>query len=492
MQKSQSSEPIRILIVGGGTAGWMSALMLQAQLQHPTQITLIESDTIGTIGVGEGTTPYIRDFFRQVGIAESDWMDACDATYKCGIRFPNWSTVKGYESYYHPFYSSYDLAHGDDFFELANQRRRGQAVAAQPDPFFLASYLSSQGKSPLLPEGSNASLDYAYHFDAGKLGNYMRDVAIQRGVKHCIGTVDHVRQSSNGTIASITTNDGQTISADVFVDCSGFAGLLIEKTLNVPLLPFSDNLLNNAAVAIQTQYCDDRVIPTETRSEALQHGWMWQIPLQSRQGNGYVYSEQHCSADEAESTLRRQLGVDDSVAARHLKMRVGRRREHLYANCMAIGLSQGFIEPLEATALMLVQFSLQQFIQQLNANGLAVNQSAAAHDSVNTRINNLIDGIRDYIVAHYKTNSRNDSEYWRINRYETPMSDRLAEILQTWEAGEPLEPVLDKHAAVLAYLRPSWYCLLAGSGYFKQHIDATSGDLHQKAQQYYAALAARF
>lgn len=491
--QDKNKKPLRCLIIGGGTAGWMSALMLQSAIKRPVDLTLIESKTIGTIGVGEGTTPYIRAFFDLVNINEEEWMPACNATYKCGIRFPNWSTKAGYQSYYHPFFSSHDIKYGDEFFHLANERRRGNDVAANPDHYFLAHYLSSRGKSPVLPENSQHTLDYAYHFDAGKLGEYMRNVAIQRGVKHKYGLVKHVKQDEQGCIDAIITDENEELHADFFIDCSGFAGILIEKTLKTPFVSFADNLLNDAAVAIQTPIDESQTTPTETRSEALQHGWMWQIPLRSRQGNGYVYSQSHCTPEDAEKALRKQLNVGDNIAARHIKMRVGRRQSHLVKNCMAIGLSQGFIEPLEATALMLVQFSLLHFIDYVNVhqhhhidNHIHINQ-------VNSAINHMIDGIRDYIVAHYKTNSRQDSEYWRINREETPVSSTLDDILNAWRSGQSLEAVLDTHASQLAYMRPSWYCMLAGTGYFSTSMETNAKpSVLNDASAYYSTLADTF
>lgn len=488
-----------LVIVGGGTAGWMAANYCHNQLKAHWQVVVIESDRIGTIGVGEGTTPYIRQFFASMGLQESEWMPACDATYKCGIRFPGWSTRKGFTSYYHPFFSALDLPHGDTFFEQANQRRyHHDAVASQPDHYFLASYLSSRGLSPASYSDPQTHIDYAYHFDAAKLGHYLRDVAKRRGVRHIQDTVEHVTCNAEGNIASLSTTGGDIIAADYFIDCTGFRGLLIEQTLHDPFMSFSDNLLNNAAVAVQTPLDANTVAPTETRSEALANGWIWQIPLTQRQGNGYVYSRDFCSADDAEMALREQLGLSDELSCRHLTMRVGRRTAHATKNCMAIGLSQGFIEPLEATALMLVQFSLQTFCAQLLQAGVTLATDTSRQQQINTTINRLFDGVRDYIVAHYKTNSRTDTEYWRVNREDTPVSDTLQAILSTWREGKPMEPVLNDHAASLVYLRPSWYCLLAGmdeTGRYHNLDNSRIGKPDKKAieaQAHYLSLCARF
>lgn len=494
----QKQQP-RLVIVGGGTAGWMSALYCQRVLGASWQVVLIASEQIGTIGVGEGTTPYIRQFFQTIGLSESDWMEQCDATYKCGIRFPGWSTQPGFESYYHPFFSALDLPYGDVFFEQANRRRAqpDSAVSAQPEHYFLAHYLSSQGLSPATFDTPGTLIDYAYHFDANKLGDYLASVAAARGIQHISATVTAAKQHADGSIAAVVTQAQDEISGDWFIDCTGFRGLLIEQTLGDAFVPFSDNLLNNAAVAIQTPLDADRLKPTETRSAAMPYGWMWNIPLTRRQGNGYVYSSNFCSADEAEAQLRDALGVDASVPARHLSMRVGRRTCHLRKNCMAIGLSQGFIEPLEATALMLVQFSVARFAANLKQQGEALRHNPVIAESLNGGINQLFDGVRDYIVAHYKTNSRTDTDYWYVNREDTPVSPVLSDILGAWRNNRSLEAVLEQHQSALVYLRPSWYSLLAGvdefGRYHNKPMPVTAPDADAiNAKQYYQALQQRF
>jgi hypothetical protein len=455
-----------IRIIGGGTSGWMTALLLHKLLRFPCEIHLVESTTINTIGVGEGTTPFIKQFFELIGVREHEWMPLCNATFKCGIRFPNWSTVKGYESYYHPFYSHFDKEIGEAFFINANIRRRGIAVDANPTDFFVAPYLSSKGLAPKTIRPLPFDMDYAYHFDAGLLGDFLKELALKRGISHHLGTVKKVHTNQKIGIESVQLENGLCIKGDYFFDCSGFCGLLIEKALFSPFSSYTDNLLNNSAIAIQTQYekCNHTKLLSETRSEALSNGWMWQIPLQTRQGNGYVFSDDFITPAEAERELRDRLNVDDKVQAKHLKMRIGRRELHWIGNCFAVGLSQGFIEPLEATALMLVQYSIQLYAHALNR--IEDDTSHKLQFETNEKINKMFDGVRDYIVAHYKTNSRSDSDYWKVNRHETPISSRLNHILRAWRSGEEIEPILKEHQADLVYLRPSWYCLLAGMGQF--------------------------
>jgi len=456
-----------IAIVGGGTAGWMTACLLRRRWRElGIEVSLIESAEIGTVGVGEGSTPYLRRFFATLGLAERDWMPACDATYKCGIRFRGWSSVEGYESYVHPFFNEADRELGNLFFTNACLRRRGQAADANPQDFFLAAELARQRRAPLyIAEGPGT--DYAYHFDAGKLGAFLRTHAVGLGVRHVVDTVARVEQHENGDIAAVQLKSGARLAAHLFVDCSGFKGLLINETLGEPFLPFQDNLFNDRAIAIPTRWIDGEDIPSETVSTALRHGWAWQIPLTTRYGNGYVYSSGFVSDDEAERELREHLGpAAEGATARRLRMRVGRVENHWSRNCVAVGLSQGFIEPLEATALMLIQFSVEGLIGALEQDGFGPRH----RDAYNRRVNEMFEGVRDYVVAHYQLNTRRDTDYWRANRAHRHISDRLASLLDVWDGGGDFEAELESHGSALMYLRPSWYALFAGMGRFPDEL----------------------
>lgn len=488
-----------IVIVGGGSAGWMAANMLAHQWgPRAARITLLESSDIGIIGVGEGSTPYLRQFFARLNISEAEWMPACNASYKCGIRFPNWSEVQGYESYVHPFFNQADLAIGSEFFTNACLRRRGSEVDANPQDFFIAAELARQRHAPhYLPRKDgkpNEATDYAYHFDAGLLGQFLRQHALKLGVSHLIGTVSQVRQLENGDIQALQLADGSVLDGDLFIDCSGFRGLLINETLGEPFLSFADNLFNDRAIAIPTALPEDEDIPSETVSSALKHGWTWQIPLSHRFGNGYVYASSFVSDEAAEQELRAFLGpAAEGQTARRLQMRVGRVAQHWRNNCLAIGLSQGFIEPLEATALMLIQFSVELFIAEMEQGQFSRQRQAP----FNRRINQMFEGVRDYVVTHYQVNTRGDSDYWRENRANRKISDRLASILEVWDRGGDFESELTRHGDDLMYIRPSWYCLLAGMGRFPARLQASKASpaplgkeaarraLEQMAQQFY-------
>jgi tryptophan 6-halogenase len=452
----------RIAIVGGGTAGWMTALILARSLiERGVEITLLESPAVGIIGVGEGSTPWLRGFFDSLGIEEAEWMPACHATYKCGISFDGWSTRPGFEHYFHPFASMLDNLTMKQFVHNADARVNGVDLHAHPDRFFIAARLAADRRAPKPRESFPFDVWHGYHFDAVLLGQFLHKKALERGVRYHSCHVTHATLAPDGTIASVSTGEGETIAADLFVDCSGFAGLLIDKALHTPYVSFSGNLFNDAAVALPTPI--EGAIPSETVSTALKHGWAWKIPLTSRFGNGYVYSSQFCSADEAESELRRHLGLlDADVPARHLKMRIGRVTRHWNRNCLAVGLSQGFIEPLEATALLFIQQTATSFVEYLERGDL----SERAHDSFNERVNAHFEGTRDYIVTHYKTNTRQDTEYWRANAANMSLSDDLQKLYACWMSGKGIAGPVGQQQLGRGYPVFSWYAIMAGMGIF--------------------------
>lgn len=463
-------QPKSIVILGGGSAGWMAAnTFLHCWPQ--VKITLVESADIGTVGVGEGATPYLKQYFKTLNIAESEWMPACDATYKVGISFEKWSTQSGYEDYFHPFFSHLDKPPAELFFHNCGLRRRGVDADALPDHYFVAAELAKQKRNPTGTGATPLDIDYAYHFDAAKLGCFLRDKAVQKGLRHIVDTVTDVAMFEQ-QIAGVRTQKSGLLNADLYVDCSGFAGRLIHQALGQQYRSYSDVLFNDAAVAIQTPRNRSVAITPKTRSVALSNGWMWQIPLTSRQGNGYVYSKDFISADQAETELRATLGIEDKsdVKVRHLSMRVGRLEQHWAHNCLAVGLSQGFIEPLEATALMLTQLTVERFTQVFDQAHQKPHLPQQVQDEFNEGINQVFDGIRDYIVAHYKLNTRQDSAYWRENAANNNTPEALQAIMQAWDAGEDVEQVLKQHQQSLVYLRPSWYCILAGMGRFPSHL----------------------
>lgn len=467
----------RIVILGGGTAGWITAnAMLHRWSDKDTDITLIESPAIGTVGVGEGSTPRLKLFFDAIGVQESDWMPACNATYKNGITFAGWSTRPGYDSYFHPFASQLDKQTLTAFYFNTLARRQGVDVHAHPDRFFLSAKLSENRQGPRPDENFPFVVEYGYHFDAGLVGEFLKKLAIERGVRHLEARVVDVAMTKNGDIASLATDADETIEGDFFVDCSGFGGTLVQKTLGVAFRSFSENLFNDSAVVLPTEQVEE--MGSQTVSTALKYGWAWEIPLTNRIGNGYVFSSGFCSSDDAETELRGHLGLLDSdVEARHLKMRVGRVEEHWHRNCLAVGLSQGFIEPLEATALNLVCNTVYDFIDTVDANGFA----GIGREAFNARSNERFETIRDYIVAHYVLNSRDDTDYWRQNGENRNIPATLEQILGIWKSGKLLSQEMERLQIRSSYSAMSWHCLLSGYGFYPE-LRTTPADDQAKAK----------
>jgi tryptophan 6-halogenase len=452
----------RVVVVGGGSAGWMTALILARSLiDQGVEITVVESPAVGIIGVGEGSTPWLRGFFDSLGIEESEWMPACHATYKCGITFDGWSTKKGFERYFHPFASMLDNLTMTQFVHNADARVNGADVYAHPDRFFIASRLAAKHLAPKPAEHFPFDIWHGYHFDSVLLGQFLHQKALARGVRYLAAHVTQANLDERGAIASLSTKEGPTIAGDLFIDCTGFAGLLITQALKTPFISFAENLFNDAAIAMPTPLGDS--VPSETVSTAMKNGWAWKIPLTGRFGNGYVYSTQFCTPDTAERELREHLGLLESdIPARHLKMKIGRVTQHWNKNCLAVGLSQGFIEPLEATALLFIQQTAASFVEFLEMGDL----SEAAHDRFNARVNAHFEGTRDYIVTHYKTNSRTDTEYWRANATNLNLSDPLKQLLSLWMSGKGIAPPVRRQELGKGYPVFSWYAIMAGMGIF--------------------------
>ncbi len=454
--------PPNVVILGGGSAGWITAcLMHQEWGARGATITVVESPEIGIIGVGEGSTPQLKAFFDHLDIAESDWMSACDATYKLGIRFTGWSERAGYESYFHPFPGPIDLHSEPGFVHNCGLARRGFDVPAHPDDYFLATVLAEQGKVPHPTENFPFEPSYGYHFDAYKLGAFLREYATARGVIHREAKVEDVERKDDGDIATLKCEGGNRIEGDIFVDCSGFRSILAQQALGGRFLSFGENLFNDRAVVMPTTH--DGLYKPQTDAIAMRAGWRWSIPLTTRVGNGYVYSSAHISDDEAETELRQAIGMEDSdTNARVLRMKVGRVENSWSQNCLAAGLSQGFIEPLEATALHIVIATALDFMQAFEAGGFTPEH----RDQFNRQTAARYDGIRDYIVGHYRLNQRTDTDYWRANAANQNLSDGLKAMMTAWfthkDVGACNAEVFDQQY----YSNASWHCLFAGYGTF--------------------------
>ena len=451
-----------IVILGGGTAGWIAAnLLAEHWKDQDFDITLVESPNIGIIGVGEGSTPPLQEFMKVIGVQEADWMEQCEATYKVGITFRNWADRPGYEEYFHPFLCQPDEFSVPAFFHNSFLGRKGVDLDGHPSQFFLAWYLAQQRQAPVAPPNFPFEMNYGYHFNSGLLGRFLQGWAARKGVKYRQATVTDAVLDEMGNIDYLKTDSEETIKADFYVDSTGFRSQLLQQALKVPFESCSEVLFNDSAVVFPTDP-DDNPEP-QTVSTALKNGWGWKIPLTSRFGNGYVFSSKYVDKDDAEREFRGHLGVlDADVDARHLNFKVGRVREHWVKNCLAVGLSQGFIEPLEATALDMVQETVVRFIEAVN-NGNFTDQY---RNDFNNRISKRFDAVRDYIVCHYRISTRRDTQYWVDNGTNEKISRSLREILTAWVGGKNITDELERQNLDAYFPSLSWNCLLAGKGIY--------------------------
>jgi len=481
-------KPKKIIIVGGGTSGWMAAAALShSDTFKQCSITVVESKNIGTIGVGEGSTPYLRRFMAKLGLDEKRWMQQCDATYKTGIKFSHWNGDG--KDYFHPFYTLLDVDTAEIFFNAANARRRGKGQHITGDNFFMSGYLAKLNLSPAPVKKLPVTSEYGYHFDAGKLSNLLKEFSCGQGVEHIVADVTSVEQSALGDVVSLSlkkeSNKQSTLRGDFFIDASGFKALLIDEALKVPFVSFADELLNDSAIAISTPAQKENV-QNYTHSKALSSGWMWKIPLQSRTGNGYVYSSRHLSKQQAEVELAQQLNINVSDNEfRHLKMKIGMRETPWKNNVLAVGLSHAFIEPLEATALMVTQCTIERFVALMENDQQTIEESRT---KFNAELCRLLLGIKDYIVAHYVTSKREDSPYWQEISKLNLNSVNLSKLINSWKTGQDFDAALFEVEQDLAYFRPSWYVLFAGMDYrddsLSMHHDRVTDALLEQAQQH--------
>ena len=470
MPNSLPEPPVQhIVVVGGGTAGWMTALLLSAsKFGERLKVTVLELPAAADVeAVDEGATPWLRAFFDSLGIDESEWMPACNATYKCGTTFDGWGTRPGHERWFHPFPSMLDGLVMPQFQRNVHARLNGADVHAHPDRFFMSRRVAAEGRAPRPVHEFPFDLGYGYHFDAALLAAFLRAKALQRGVAHLARPLGSAALDERGDIRSLELDGGDRLAADFFVDCSGLDSRLIGQALKTPFVSFTDALFNDAAIAIAAP-SDDAPLQSQTVSTALRHGWAWKIPLATRVGHGLVYSSAHASADAAETELRTHLGLlDADVPARHLALRQGRHARHWSRNCVAIGAAQGFIEPLETTALVYVQRAAASLVDVLERGDLGDTAQAA----FNRGLDALVDGGRDFVVMHYKSNSRTDTGYWRANAANDALSPPLLALMRTWMAMQPIAPGIENGSFGGGYTPLSWYCLLAGAGLFPE-LDA--------------------
>jgi 2-polyprenyl-6-methoxyphenol hydroxylase-like FAD-dependent oxidoreductase len=452
-----AAPPKSVIILGGGTAGWMTANLLHRRWsEQGTKVSLIESKEIGIIGVGEGSTPQLKAFFDEIGVAETEWMPRCNATYKAGIEFYGWSDKPGYERYFHPFATEVDLFTQPKFFHAARARRTGRDVPAHPDHFFLATRIAREGLAPIAPPNFPFFTSYGYHFDAHLIGAFLRDLGTGRGIEHVDARIASVELDESGNVTALIAEDGRRFEADFFVDASGFRAAIIEGALGEPHRPFAENLFNDRAVVAPTPH-GPGPIHACTRATAKSAGWIWHIPLINRVGNGYVYSSRYIDDETAAAELREHLRLSADSEVRHLKMKCGRIERSWVKNCLAVGLAQGFLEPLEATALHIVLATAKVFMDSWEKDG---------REAFNDAIARRYEGIRDYLVCHYRTAQRRDTDYWRDATRMDALSDSLKRLITAWFTGADLKQEVMRQQIAGYYGPMSWHCMLAGYGNF--------------------------
>jgi len=391
----------KVVIAGGGTAGWIVAAALSKKMKGVLDVALVESEDIGTIGVGEATIPPIRVFHKLLNIDEQAFMKATSATFKLGIAFEGWKNVG--DEYIHSFGKTGRetwLAEFVHFWLKAKEMN----IAGDFGDYCYELQAAKKNKFATDPQ---SDINYAYHLDAGRYARFLRSFSEENGATRIEGKIISVNQhSSSGFIESLVLESGEKVEGDLFIDCTGFQGVLIEKTLHTGYEDWSHWLPCDSALAVQTESVGPAI--PYTRSIAHEAGWRWQIPLQHRVGNGLVYSSQHMSDDEAKAKLLADIEGKPVTDPRLIKYRTGRRRKVWNKNCVALGLSSGFIEPLESTSIHLFIMGVTRLMQLFPFGG--IEQSLV--DEYNAQAIKELEMVRDFIVLHYKVNERSDGSFW--------------------------------------------------------------------------------
>jgi hypothetical protein len=474
----------RVVILGGGTAGWMSAAYLATALGTTARITVLEAPAIPRLGVGEATIPNLQTaFFDYLGIPEREWMPECNASYKMAVKFINWRTPGKASPQARPregrpdhFYHAFGLLPFHDGLPLSHYWVRQRLAGETSEPFDYACYretpLMDANKGPRRLDGTKVA-NYAWHFDAHLVADYLCRFATGKlGVEHVQDEMDHADVDERGFITALHTTSGATLAGDLFIDCSGFRGLLINKALGEPFLDMSDHLLCDSAVATALPHNDDEDgVEPYTSSIAMDAGWTWKIPLQGRFGTGYVYSSRYATKDQATREFCElwQINPDD-VPLNHLRFRVGRNRRAWVNNCVSIGTSSCFVEPLESTGIYFIYAALFQLIKHFPDTTFG----STLADRFNREIETMFDDTRDFIQAHFYFSPRTDTPFWRDNKQLT-LASQIKDKTAMYRAGLAINsPASDDAARYYSnfeeefrnfWNNSNYYCVLAGLGY---------------------------
>jgi len=475
-----------IVVVGGGSAGWLAAAVIAAEHRH-LRVTLVESPGIPPIGVGEGTWPSMRDTLHRIGVSESDFFRECDAAFKQGSRFDRWVDGSEGDYYFHPFVLP--QGYGDVNLAAAwNGRHRGSVPFA--DLVSYQPHLCVQGRAPKqaqTPEFA-AVANYGYHLDAGKFGVFLRRHCVDKlGVRHVLDHVDAVLSHDNGDIAALQLRDGGALAGDLFVDCTGMQSLLIGGHYGVPLLHQKHVLFNDSALAVQVPYATpDAPIASQTTSTAQTAGWLWDIGLPARRGIGHVYSSAHTTDEEAARQLAAYVkasGGPAGVNPRKLSFEPGYRERFWHRNCVAIGLSAGFIEPLEASALALVELSAAWLVDDMPATRAQVDVVAARFNEAFTY---RWERVIEFLKLHYVLSRRSDSAFWIEHREAGGIPERLRELLALWRTRPPSRRDFPRIEEV--FPSASYQYILYGMAYALEGAPRAS-DLPQEADRHFREAA---
>jgi tryptophan halogenase len=447
----------KVLVVGGGTAGWMAAAALGRLSGGGFDIQVVESEEIGTVGVGEATIPPILDYNRAMGIDEVEFVRNTQATFKLGIEFIDWTRLN--HQYIHPFGRYGVQMQGLHFYSFL-QRHWAHGGKRHQDEFCPAIIAARAGRFSwnVPPDNPLPRHSYAYHFDASLYAAYLRKLAEAAGVVRVEGRIVEVKQREpDGFIESVKLADGRVLAADFFLDCSGFRGLLIEQTLEAGYEDWSHWLPCNRAMAVPCARVP--ATPPYTRSTARDAGWQWRIPLQHRTGNGYVFCSEYLGEDEAASQLLSRLDGEALGTPRALRFVTGRRKQSWVKNCIALGLASGFIEPLESTSIHLIQTAVARMMFLFPGQEF----SQAAIDKYNAMSKFEYEDVRDFIVLHYTATERDDTPFWRHCR-AIKKPDTL---VQRWEMYEASGAILTLPGEL--FQDASWFAVFEGQGVHARH-----------------------
>lgn len=446
----------KIVIVGGGTAGWMAAAVLSRLIGgKPLDIILIESEMIGTVGVGEATIPPFVEFNQLLGIDEREMMAAVQGTFKLGIQFVNWG--KQGDSYIHPF-GAYGYSMGGIAFHQVWHRFRQEGDKRPLQVFNVETMAAHFGKFSRTQDYAREDLppiNYAYHLDAGRYAQYLRKYAEKRGVLRQEGRIaDVALHPETGFVTSVKLDDGQEISGDFFVDCSGFRGLLIEQALKTGYEDWTHWLPCDRAVALPCARDDSNPPPPYTRATAHSAGWQWRIPLQHRTGNGHVYCSKFMSDDEAHDILVKNMPAEPAADPNFLRFVTGRRKKFWNKNVVALGLAAGFMEPLESTSIHLINTGVNKLLGMLSLEGV----TQAQEDTFNRLTEKEYARIRDFLILHYNATTRDDSEFWNYCRtMEVP--DTLNQKIDVFRSNGQIFREEDE-----LFTETSWAAVMMGQG----------------------------